>query len=589
MKKYLLLLALLVAAVYAPAVGNGFVWDDTALILRDPFIRSWRLIPEGFGHFLFTDATASDFYRPMQRLSYTLEYAAFGFRPAPYHVINILLHLAAAGALFAFARELLRSLGASERLRSWVPLVAAAVWAIHPVQSAAVVYISGRADALAALFGFTALSFALVSQRLERGRKWGALAGATVLFLLAALSKEAGLIFPALWLIILVVERKWSWPVLAVIALVFVGYLSLRVPAEHIAPPPRPALPLLVRPVLAARAVAEYAGLLAFPLHLRMERTVETQPSGFGNASMTGAAWRELQTLAGVLLVLAFGWWIWRARTGDRAVYLSLLLTVCSYLPVSGVLPLNATVAEHWLYLPSAFLFLAIGLRVARFRFAARWLVPALALWMAFLGGRTFLRTFDWKDQRTFLERTLAQGGDSARMLINLAGLEMNEHHFAEAKAHLRRALEKEPEQPLALLNLAAVALKENDFAAAHQWLDRALPLPQVEAQAQEMLTVLEHKENGQIDLRRLRLAARTGPPNWAIEQRFVRLLAETGAPEAAIAELQHCLESQWYRAESWQLLSELAQAHGREALAAEALAHARAYDVRLGESRAAL
>ncbi len=79
MKKFasLLLLALVVCGVYAPAARNGFVWDDTALILRDPLIRSWRLIPEGFQHFLFTDATASDFYRPIQRLTYTAEYAAF--------------------------------------------------------------------------------------------------------------------------------------------------------------------------------------------------------------------------------------------------------------------------------------------------------------------------------------------------------------------------------------------------------------------------------------------------------------------------------------------------------------------------------
>ena len=55
--------------VYWPALRNGFVWDDTALVLRDPLIRSWRLIPEGFRHFLFLDATASNFYRPIQRLT----------------------------------------------------------------------------------------------------------------------------------------------------------------------------------------------------------------------------------------------------------------------------------------------------------------------------------------------------------------------------------------------------------------------------------------------------------------------------------------------------------------------------------------
>src|SRR5580704_6994467 len=58
-------------AVYIPSLRNGYVWDDSALIQRDPFIRSWRLTAEGFRHFLFTDATASDFYRPFQRLTYT--------------------------------------------------------------------------------------------------------------------------------------------------------------------------------------------------------------------------------------------------------------------------------------------------------------------------------------------------------------------------------------------------------------------------------------------------------------------------------------------------------------------------------------
>src|SRR5438128_9438032 len=100
---------------YAPAVRNGFVWDDTALILRDPLIRSWRLIPEGFNHFLFVDATPSDFYRPIQRLTYTIDYAAFVFRPGPYHLTSILWHALAAIALLLFAEEILLNFGVERR------------------------------------------------------------------------------------------------------------------------------------------------------------------------------------------------------------------------------------------------------------------------------------------------------------------------------------------------------------------------------------------------------------------------------------------------------------------------------------------
>src|SRR3954449_13076496 len=97
MKKHFAMAAILLAlaAAYAPTLQDGFVWDDSALILRDPLIRSWRLIPEGFQHFLFIDATASDFYRPIQRLTYVFDYAAFAFRPAGYHVTSIACHVAA--------------------------------------------------------------------------------------------------------------------------------------------------------------------------------------------------------------------------------------------------------------------------------------------------------------------------------------------------------------------------------------------------------------------------------------------------------------------------------------------------------------
>src|SRR6184192_1677921 len=94
------LLVVLIFAAHAPALRATFVWDDTALVLRDPLIRSWRLIPEGFNHFLFTDATASNFYRPIQRLSYTMDYALTVFRPAVYHLTSISCHAAAAIALF---------------------------------------------------------------------------------------------------------------------------------------------------------------------------------------------------------------------------------------------------------------------------------------------------------------------------------------------------------------------------------------------------------------------------------------------------------------------------------------------------------
>ncbi|MGZ5019608.1 MAG: hypothetical protein ACXWAV_04210 [Chthoniobacterales bacterium] len=72
--------------------------------------------------------------------------------------------------------------------------------------------------------------------------------------------------------------------------------------------------------------------------------------------------------------------------------------------------------------------------------------------------------------------------------------------------------------------------------------------------------------------------------PNWSIEKRYVNLLDEVGGTDAAIAELRRCLETQWYRADSWKVLGELLAKSGRAEEAAEALAQARRHDVRLDE-----
>ena len=589
MKKFLpaLFLVLVVFAVYAPTLRNEFVWDDTALILRDPLIRSWQLVPEAFQHFLFIDATPSDFYRPIQRLTYVADYAAFIFKPAGYHFTSILCHAGAALALLLLANELLRGWNIDERKRRWISFLATLVWAVHPVHTAAVAYISGRADPLTAMFGFLGLYCGIRTAPQVRANRWLLLIATIALFLLSALSKETGLIFPVLWLAILLLRKSWKQILPALVAILFVAvsYLSLRLPAEHFpAPRLRPPAPLLVRPIIFARAFAEYTGLIVFPANLHMDRDVESHPFGPSDASVRGAAWRELQTLVGIALIAAAIYWLIRSRRTNPEIFCCLVLATLAYIPVSGAFSLNASIAEHWLYLPTAFLFLAVALAISQLRVPSPALAGLVASWVVVLSARTFVYTHDWKNQRTFLERTIAAGGESPRMLINLASQEIHDGQLDSAKHHLEMALEKEPNQPFAVITMAVVALWKNDFATAREILNRAKALPVVDAQAHELLAILEVKEHGRVELLRFRLASRTGPPNWRIERRYIEALDQTGNTPAAIRELATCLKTQWYRAESWQLLSRLFTKNGPTREGTDALEQAKDYDVHLME-----
>ena len=446
---FILLIVAAAFAVYAPSLWNGYVWDDSALIQRDPFIRSWRLIAEGFRHFLFTDATASDFYRPIQRLTYTWDYAWQGFNPALYHFDNILIHALAAVFLFLFVERLLTLLQ-RPRAAQWAA-VTAALWAIHPLFTSAVCYISGRADPLAALFGFCGLWLALRDTR-------GATGLAAIMFFCSICSKESGAIFLALCIALAILLRLPRSAILrwVLLSLLVVGAnLSLRLSAEHI-PPPAPApLSWAARPIVALRAFAEYAGLFVAPVHLHMERDVLPFGQGDQATTLRIARNREFQTLLGALLLAAFIFWMRWARRRDPAVFAGLVCFALAYLPVCGLFSLNASVAEHWLYVPGAFLLLAALLSAARLPLSRPLGILILILWAGFLGVRTFLRNPDWHDQRTFLERTIMAGGDSARMLINQGGLELSEGGTRLAIANLKNALALSPDQPFGLLNHA--------------------------------------------------------------------------------------------------------------------------------------
>lgn len=560
--------------VYWPALRNGFVWDDTALVQRDPLIRSWRLIPEGFRHFLFLDATASSFYRPLQRLTFTLDYALWDRSAGGWHLTSIYMHIGAAIALYFLAGRMLGHRGKA--------CVVALLWAVHPLHTSAVTYISGRADPLQAMFGFTALG--LAGRSLEK-RLHLADAGAALCFLCAALSKEAGLFALAIWFAVLAWLRApraawWKW--LALGGAVVAVYSALRFAAQSTPPPQEAATPHAARPILAARAVAEYAGLILAPVNLRMERDVS---SGVGNPTErdANAARREWQTLLGLaLMAAAIAWWC-RARQRTPVAGLAALCGVIAYVPVSNLLSLNASVAEHWLYVPLAFWFVAAAAAIPETPPLVVRL--ALAIWMGWLGFRTWQRQPDWKDQRTFLERTIAAGGDSARMRVNLGRLESAEGHDDRALEQLREALRREPGQPFALFSAASVLVRLGQLDAAEPLLDKAAAHPALATECRILRATLRKlKTNGDI-APELREAAESAPFYWPAWRRYFAELDRSDRRAEAIRELRAFLERQPFRAESWAMLGDLLAKERDNSAAAAAFIEATRRDVHDAES----
>ena len=97
LRRGLLLIGAVVVVAYAGLGSVGFVWDDQALIVENPFIRSLSNIP----HFFFVDlwdisdagTESSGYYRPLMSVSLSVDHALFGHEPLGYHMHNLLWHL----------------------------------------------------------------------------------------------------------------------------------------------------------------------------------------------------------------------------------------------------------------------------------------------------------------------------------------------------------------------------------------------------------------------------------------------------------------------------------------------------------------
>lgn len=149
--------ALSLAAVYGPALDAPFIFDDAIAIQRNESIHSlWPLF--GMGDRpgplnLPLDNPVSG--RPLVNLTFAINYAIGGDRPAGYHAVNVAIHFCSVLLLWAVVRRTLQApyfAGRFDAAASWLALTAAMIWALHPLTTEAVIYVSQRTELMMALF-----------------------------------------------------------------------------------------------------------------------------------------------------------------------------------------------------------------------------------------------------------------------------------------------------------------------------------------------------------------------------------------------------------------------------------------------------
>ncbi len=383
---------------YANALGNGFVLDDRGIILQHPLVQHPGTVWRAFASPYWPESVGGGQYRPLGLLSFALDWRLAANSPAWFHGVNVLWHGGVVALVFAVARKLLPLAGA---------IVAAGLFAVHPVHVEAVANVVGRLELMAAAGVLATLLLH------ARGSWW-----APVTLAAALLSKEHAVMTPFLLALFDLTRsplqapaarrRKLYGAYAATVALwAVVMLLALRGTSLSTTSAVYADSGLVTRLLTVLSVVPHYARLLVAPWRLSADYEPDVlQPVAGVTASV----------LLGIVIVLAT--LIITVRTWRREPVLAacIALVPLTLAPVSNVaMVTGVALAERTLYLPSVGVVLIVGWLMSRPVVPLRTAAIAATLLGAVFSVRTWTRTPVWRDARAFAITLVEEHPESYR------------------------------------------------------------------------------------------------------------------------------------------------------------------------------
>ena len=409
----LIILILFTACVvtYLASVNFGFIWDDEYLVVNNALIRAplWSFQPFK-QDIINSNFVYTIYYRPLQILSYAVDYRIWGLSPFGFHLSNILFHFLNGLLVFALTFKLTD--------KKDIAVLTAIFFLVYPLHAGAVSYVSGRADLVSFFFGFLFFIFFLLFK--EKG-KIGLFAGSVIFLLAAVLSKEIALIFPVLLLLAdyIMLKGKYRFRIIHHVPnfILAASYIFL-----HHALFSGRYSPLLkggfLKKALDYFTMTGEFFLLSFaPVNLYMRREIH----------MTSFELAGLMILLGIIFFLMF-----RFKDIRRISFFGIMFFAAALIPLVFVMDHFGVFAEHWMYVASYGVFLLISAVLIRlFRqknVFQKVLAVALILFLIFFhASGTVGQVAHWRDDVALSDLILASSGkDSAAVFYKAASFMRN-------------------------------------------------------------------------------------------------------------------------------------------------------------------
>lgn len=437
-QNYLLGLLICVAVIvaYQPMWHAGFIWDDDKYVTNNPLLSA----PDGLKRIWFSMQSPSQYF-PLTYTTFRIERSLWGYNPAYYHCVNILLH--AVNALLLW--QLL--------LRLSVPgaWLAAAIFALHPVQVESVAWISELKTVLSLFFMLLALLAWVGFIQEQPTQSWPWYGKALLFYALALCAKTTACTLPVALLLILWLKAKpinrWRLMEVAPFVALGIGMGLLTMWWERFHQGTQGKLfsmGFLERDLVASHAFWFYVGKLVWPSNLTFSYPRWT----INPADPFTYGW----LLAGVGLFISI---CFVRRFVGRSIEVAMLFYLVTLSPLLGFVMLYtfrySFVADHYQYAacigPIALVAAGIATAFGSLGKGSQLFKPVLCgVLLLTLGTLTWRQCAMYADYETLMRATIQRNPDSSMAHNNLANILLQKEQLDEAIIHFQKALEIDPD-----------------------------------------------------------------------------------------------------------------------------------------------
>lgn len=455
--------------VYLNTLSNSFVYDDEAAILENSWIEDIKFIPSIFlSHswdFKYNNNSTSNYYTPLSFIVFMMQFFLLGISPCGYHLTNMIAHTMVTVMVFFIAISLFRQMF-NENIIVF-PAVAALLFAVHPIHTEAVAWISAITELLMSFFYLLSF-FIYVNTSEQKCKKFIVSA---IFFFIATLFKLTAMTLPIL---LIVYDYSFKKGIFAgdlrdkavrnnlckrymPFIIVSILYLSLRTYAIEGFIPEKGFIKITTYQVIINifPLLKEYLKMLVLPVNLNILHVFHP---------VFSLSDRRMFTALCVIAFLILSALI--AKKKSNGLFFSLSWIIIPLLPVFYIPAFTgeSVLAERYLYLPSVGFVItaAILMRsIYHHRLFKGMTAPVLFLSFSIVIVLFTLWTVDrnyiWKDNYSLWIDTVKKSPDSYRAHNNLGSAYYRKGLLDDAFREYRTALLLNPFNDTALLNTGMI------------------------------------------------------------------------------------------------------------------------------------